>query len=154
MKQWILRLLFAVTSTVVPTKFWMWRMALSIVLIASKYQPANALWQLLFLPTILAGSDLLIPNEYWLPGEVVPVHYDFELVVHMESLTTRGEVKVELVVVKATSSITLHANSSFVKIDHRQVSVESKGLFTIPVKGYKEDGRKSFTPWSWPLRWR
>ena len=43
LKQWILRLLFAVTSSIVPSKGWMWRLALSIVLIASKYQPANAL---------------------------------------------------------------------------------------------------------------
>ena len=66
---------------------------------------------MLFLPTILAGPELLVPNEYWLPGEVVPLHYDFKLVVHMDNLTTRGEVKVEVYVVKATSSITLHALS-------------------------------------------
>ena len=109
----------AVGSSIVLTQFWMQRLlSLSIVLVASKLKPANALWQLLFLPPILAGPELLIPNEYWLPGEVVPVHYDFKLVVHMDNLTTRGEVKVEVEVVKATSSITLHANSSFIKIDH------------------------------------
>ena len=78
----------------------------------------------IFLPPLLAGPDLLVPNEYWLPGEVVPVHYDFKLVVHMGNLTTRGEVRVEVKVVKATSTITLHANSSFVKIDHDKVVVK------------------------------
>ena len=131
---------------------WMWRLTLSIFLFARKHQPANALWQLLFLPTILAGPELLIPNEYWLPSEVVPVHYDFKLVVHMDNLTTRGEVKVEVEVVKATSSITLHANSSFLKIDHEKVAVHALvpeprgqgGEQKIPVKGHKEDGEKEF----------
>ena len=96
----------------------------------------------------------LIPNEYWLPSEVVPMHYDLKLVVHMDNLTTRGEVKVEVYVVKATSSITLHANSSFLKIDHKQVTVEAlvqaprlQGQGPgekIPVKGHKEDGEREF----------
>ena len=50
-----------------------------------------SLWNLFFnFSFVIAGPDLLIPNEYWLPGEVVPVHYDFKLVVHMDNLTTRG----------------------------------------------------------------
>ena len=133
----------------------MWRLTVSFVFVAFKCQlQTNALWQLLFLPPILAGPDLLTPNEYWLPGQVVPVHYDFKLVVHMDNLTTRGEVKVEVEVVKATSSITLHANSSFIKIDHERVAVEAlvlvpelRGLGDdekIPVKGHKEDGEKEF----------
>ena len=141
----------AVGSTIVLTQFWMWRLPLSILLIARNHQPANALWQLLFLPTILAGSENLIPNEYWLPGEVVPVHYDFKLVVHMDNLTTRGEVKVDVEVVKATSRITLHANSSFLKIDHEQVAVHAletellgPGSNEISVEGHKEDGEKEF----------
>ena len=92
-----------------------------------------------------AGPDLLTPNDYWLPGEVVPVHYDFKLVVHMENLTTRGEVKIEMEVVKATSTITLHANSSFIKIDHDSVAVQviDSGM-TIPVLGHNEDGEREF----------
>ena len=122
----------------------MWRHALSILLIA--FHLSHGLWQLLLLaPFVIAGPDLLIPNEYWLPGEVVPVHYDFKLVVHMDNLTTRGDVKVEVEVVKATSSITLHVNSSFIKIDHEQVSVvDGDGDETIPVKRHKEDGEKEF----------
>ena len=133
----------------------MWRLTVSFVFVAFKCQlQTNALWQFLFLPPILAGPDLLTPNEYWLPGQVVPVHYDFKLVVHMDNLTTRGEVKVEVDVVKATSSITLHANSSFLKIDHEKVAVEAlvivpelRGLGgdeKIPVKGHTEDGEKEF----------
>ena len=41
-----------------------------------------------------------------------PVHYDLKLVVHMNNLTTRRKVNVEVQVVKATFNITLHANST------------------------------------------
>ena len=113
-----------------------------------KGQHANALiWQLFCLPVpIQAGPELLTPNEYWLPSEVVPVHYDLELVVHMENLTTRGEVRIKVEVVKDTSTITLHANSSFVKIAHDKVGVEAQ--YTggrgnlVALKGHKEDGEK------------
>ena len=92
-----------------------------------------------------AGTDLLTPNEYWLPGEVVPVHYDFKLVVHMENLTTRGEVKIEVEVVQTSSTITLHANSSFIKINHDNVAVQgTDGGAVIPVIGHKEDKEKEF----------
>ena len=90
-----------------------------------------------------AGTDLLTPNEYWLPGEVVPVHYDFKLVVHMENLTTRGEVKIEVEVVQTSSTITLHANSSFIKINHDNVAVQgTDGGAVIPLIGHKEDKEK------------
>ena len=98
----------------------------------------------IFLPPLLAGPDLLVPNEYWLPGEVVPVHYDFKLVVHMGNLTTRGEVRVEVKVVKATSTITLHANSSFVKIDHDKVVVKGPDDEEVIVNSHKEDREKEF----------
>ena len=92
-----------------------------------------------------AGPDLLTPNEYWLPGQVVPVHYDLKLVVDMEKLKTRGEVKIEVNVVKATSTITLHANSSFVKIDHDNVVVQTAdGDLELLVKGHKVDEEKEF----------
>ena len=92
-----------------------------------------------------AGPDLLTPNEYWLPGEVVPIHYDFQLVVHMENLTTRGEVKIEVEVVQTTSTITLHANSSFVKINHDNVAVQGADGDTVcDVIGRKEDKEKEF----------
>ena len=92
-----------------------------------------------------AGPDLLIPNEYWLPGEVVPVDYDFKLVVHMENLTTRGEVKIGVEVVQTSSTITLHANSSFIKINHDNVAVQgTDGGAEIPVMGHKEDEEKEF----------
>ena len=121
----------------------MWRSAISILFIA--FHLSHGLWQLslLFPIYVIAGPDLLIPNEYWLPSEVVPVHYDLKLVVHMDNLTTRGEVKVEVDVVKATSTITLHANSSFLKIDHKKVAVEAVSI-KIPVNGHKEDGEKEF----------
>ena len=115
-----------------------------------KGQHTNALfWHLFFLPVpIQAGPELLTPNEYWLPSEVVPVHYDLELVVHMENLTTRGEVRIKVEVVKDTSTITLHANSSFVKIAHDKVVVEevkeaqnTEGR-GIALNGHKEDGEK------------
>ena len=100
----------------------------------------------IFLPPLLAGPDLLVPNEYWLPGEVVPVHYDLKLVVHMGNLTTRGEVRVEVEVVKDTSTITLHTNSRFVKIAHDKVVVQEveNSSNIIPLKDYKEDGEKDF----------
>ena len=87
----------------------MWRQGIPVLFIFD----AILCWKqlLLFLPPLLAGPDLLVPNEYWLPGEVVPVHYDFKLVVHMGNLTTMGEVRVEVKVVKATSRITIHANN-------------------------------------------
>ena len=68
----------------------------------------------LLIPSLLAGPDLLVPKEYWLPSEVIliPVHYDLKLVVHMSNLTTRRKVSVQVQVVKATFNITLHANST------------------------------------------
>ena len=98
----------------------------------------------IFLPPLLAGPDLLVPNEYWLPGEVVPVHYDLKLVVHMDNLTTRGEVSVEVQVVKATFNITLHANSTFVRIDHDKVAVKGPDGKEIAVEGHIENKEKEF----------
>ena len=120
----------------------MWRQGIPVLFIFD----AILCWKqlLLFLPPLLAGPDLLVPNEYWLPGEVVPVHYDFKLVVHMGNLTTRGEVRVEVKVVKATSTITLHANSSFVKIDHDKVVVKGPDDEEVIVNSHKEDREKEF----------
>ena len=66
--------------------------------------------------------------------------------VHMGNLTTRGEVRVEVEVVKDTSTITLHANSKFVKIAHDKVVVQEveNSSNIIPLKDYKEDGEKEF----------
>ena len=112
----------------------MWRQGVLVFLIFDVFLCWRPL--LIFLPPLLAGPDLLVPNEYWLPGEVVPVHYDLKLVVHMDNLTTRGEVSVEAEVVKATFNITLHANSSFVKIDHDKVVVKGPDDQEIPVEGH------------------
>ena len=103
-------------------------------------------WKLLLLglPPLLAGPELLEPNDYWLPGEVVPVHYDLKLAVHMDNLTTRGEVVVMVKVVKATSNITLHANSTYVKIDHDKVAVKGPDGKEIAVEGHTEDREKEF----------
>ena len=120
----------------------MWRPGVLVLLIFDVFLCWRQL--LLFLPPLLAEPDLLVPNEYWLPGEVVPVHYDFKLVVHMGNLTTRGEVRVEVKVVKATSRITLHANSSFVKIDHDKVVVKGPDDEEVIVNSHKEDREKEF----------
>ena len=120
----------------------MWKPGAPVLLISDVFLGWRPL--LLFLPPLLAGPDLLVPNEYWLPGEVVLVHYDLKLVVHMDNLTTRGEVSVEVQVVKATVNITLHANSSFVKIDHDKVVVKGANDQEIPVEGHTEDGEKEF----------
>ena len=124
----------------------MWRSCVSFFLIVILIgQRTNALWQLFFLRPIQAGPELLTPNDYWLPGEVVPVDYVLKLVVHMENLTT-WEVRVEVEVVKDTSTITLHANSKFVKIAHDKVvvqEVENRSNI-IPLKDYKEDSEKDF----------
>ena len=66
--------------------------------------------------------------------------------VHMGNLTTRGEVRVEVEVVKDTSTITLHANSKFVKIAHDKVVVQEveNSSNIIPLEDYKEDGEKEF----------
>ena len=120
----------------------MWRQGFLLLI----YCDAFLCWKLLLLglPPLLAGPELLEPNDYWLPGEVVPVHYDLKLVVHMDNLTTRGEVSVKVRVVKATFNITLHANSSFVKIDHDKVVVKGANDQEIPVEGHTEDGEKEF----------
>ena len=120
----------------------MWRQGVPVLLISE----ASLCWRqlLLLIPPLLAGPDLLVPNEYWLPGEVVPVHYDLKLVVHMANLTTRGEVSVEVQVVKATFSITLHANSTFVRIDHDKVAVKGPDGKKIAVEGHTEDREKEF----------
>ena len=120
----------------------MWRQKLPVLIIFDAF-----LWWrqlLLLIPPLLAGPDLLVPNEYWLPGEVVPVHYDLKLVVHMDNLTTRGEVSVEVQVVKATFNITLHANSTFVRIDHDKVAVRGPDGREIAVEGHTEDREKEF----------
>ena len=120
----------------------MWRQKLPVLIIFD----ACLCWRqlLLLIPPLLAGPDLLVPNEYWLPGEVVPVHYDLMLVVHMDNLTTRGEVSVEVQVVKATFNITLHANSTFVRIDHDKVAVKGPDGREIAVEGHTEDREKEF----------
>ena len=120
----------------------MWRQGIPVLFIFD----AILCWKqlLLFLPPLLAGPDLLVPNEYWLPGEVVLVHYDLKLVVHMDNLTTRGEVSVEVQVVKATFNITLHANSTFVRIDHDKVAVKGPDGKEIAVEGHTEDREKEF----------
>ena len=113
----------------------MWKQGVPVFLIFD----ASLCWRqlLLLIPPLLAGPDLLVPNEYWLPGEVVPVHYDLKLVVHMDNLTTRGEVSVEVQVVKATFSITLQSLLSLemfrvVKsISHPvSTSIQCTGIFT------------------------
>ena len=120
----------------------MWRQGVPVLLIFD----ASLCWRQLLplIPPLLAGPDLLVPNEHWLPGDVVPVHYDLKLVVHMANLTTRGEVSVEVEVVKATFSITLHANSTFVKIDHDKVAVKGPDGKEIAVEGHTEDREKEF----------
>ena len=135
------------SGSTVHVHLWMWRSCVSFffIVILSR-QRTNALWQLLFLRPIQAGPELLTPNDYWLPGEVVPVDYVLKLVVHMGNLTTRGEVRVEVEVVKDTSTITLHANSKFVKIAHDKVVVQEveNSSNIIPLKDYKEDDEKEF----------
>ena len=62
------------SGSTVHVHLWMWRSCVSfffIVILSG--QRTNALWQLLFLGSIQAGPKLLTPNDYWLPGEVVPV---------------------------------------------------------------------------------
>ena len=120
----------------------MWRQGFLLLI----YCDAFLCWKLLLLglPPLLAGPELLKPNDYWLPGEVVPVHYDLKLVVHMDNLTTRGEVVVMVKVVKATSNITLHANSTYVKIDHDKVAVKGPNDKEVPVRGHSENGEKEF----------
>ena len=122
----------------------MWRQGFLLLI----YCDAFLCWKLLLLglPPLLAGPELLEPNDYWLPGEVVPVHYDLKLVVHMDNLTTRGEVVVMVKVAKATSNITLHANSTFVKIDHDKVAVKGPNDKKVPVTGHSENVEKEF--WS------
>ena len=131
----------------IHVQLWMWKLWVSFFLVVTlNNQGTNAFWQLLFLRPIQAGPELLTPNDYWLPGEVVPVDYVLKLVVHMGNLTTRGEVRVEVEVVKDTSTITLHANSRFVKIAHDKVvvqEVENRSNI-IPLKDYKEDSEKDF----------
>ena len=125
----------------------MWKLWISFFLVVTlNNQGTIAFWQLLFLRPIQAGPELLTPNDYWLPGEVVPVDYVLKLVVHMGNLTTRGEVRVEVEVVEDTSTITLHANPDFVKIAHDKVVVQEveNSSNIIPLKDYKEDGEKEF----------
>ena len=71
------------SGSTVHVQLWMWRSCVSFFLIVIfSGQHTNALWQLLFLGPIQAGPELLTPNDYWLPGEVVPVDYNLTLVVH------------------------------------------------------------------------
>ena len=94
------------SGSTVHVQLWMWRSCVSFFLIVILIgQRTNALWQLLFLRPIQAGPELLTPNDYWLPGEVVPVDYVLKLVVHMGNLTTRGEVRVEVEVVLCLPSL-------------------------------------------------
>ena len=63
-------------------------------------------------------------SDYRLLGEVIPVSYNLSLFIDMENLTTEGEVRIKLRVMRATSNITLHANQSFLSIKHNEVMVE------------------------------
>ena len=63
-------------------------------------------------------------SDYRLLGEVIPVSYNLSLLIDMEKLTTEGEVRIKLRVMRTTSNITLHANQSFLSIKHNEVMVE------------------------------
>ena len=69
---------------------------------------------LLLIPLSLLDQTVLCPRSIGCLVKLsfFPVHYDLKLVVHMNNLTTRREVSVEVQVVKATFDITLHANST------------------------------------------
>ena len=91
-----------------------------------------------------SGSNVIHPNDFWLPGEVLPVHYNLSLKVNMEDLTTEGKVSILLDVVRPTTQITLHVHPDILKLTHSVPKVEDIGEKRGQLKGLKWMQKSSF----------
>ena len=102
-------------------------------------------YQLHFLDSISASAPNVIhPNDFWLPGEVLPLHYNLSLQVDMEDFTTEGEVSILLDVVRPTKQITLHVHPDIVTVAHNEVKVKDMGGKEWSVEGHAVDAEKQF----------
>ena len=94
---------------------------------------------------IASARQVLHPNEYWLPEDVVPETYSLMLQVNMEKLTTEGKMSILVKVVRPTKQITFHVHPSLVKVKQNEVRVikmsTNKG---VKVESYKENKEKEF----------
>ena len=91
-----------------------------------------------------SGPNVIHPNDFWLPGEVLPLHYNLSLQVNMEDFTTEGEVSILLDVVRPTKQITLHVHPDFLEVTHNEVKVKDMGGKEWSVEGHAVDAEKQF----------
>ena len=103
-------------------------------------------FQLHFPASLLASGpkNVIHPNDFWLPGEVLPVHYNLTLQVNMEDFTTEGEVSILLDVVRPTKQITLHVHPDILTVTHNGVKVKYMEGTEGPVEGHELDAEKQF----------
>ena len=103
-------------------------------------------FKLQFLVPYLVSGETIHPNDFWLPGDVVPVHYDLSLQVNMENFTTEGEVSIEVDVVKNTKQFTLHVHPKIVTVKQSEVKVcQLFGSFAcVSVEDHELDEERQF----------
>ena len=105
------------------------------------------LYQLHFPAALLANNgpkNVIHSNDFWLPGEVLPVHYNLSLQVNMEDFTTEGEVSILLDVVKPTKQITLHVHPDILLVKLDEVKVRDMDGIEGLVQGHELDTEKQF----------
>ena len=94
---------------------------------------------------VASARQVLHPNEYWLPEDVVPETYSLKLLVNMEKLTTEGKMSILVKVVRPTKQITFHVHPSLVKVKQNEVRVVNMSTGRgVKVKRYKENKEKEF----------
>ena len=99
----------------------------------------------LFFFHIGSTRQILHPNEFWLPEDVVPITYSLSLQVNMEKLTTEGRVSILVKVVRPTKQITFHVHPRLVKVKENGVRVVKMSTGRgVKVKRYKQDKAKEF----------
>ena len=100
---------------------------------------------ILFFFDIGLTRQIIHPNEFWLPEDVVPIRYTLSLQVDMEKHTTEGRVSIWLKVVRPTKQITFHVHPRLVRVKEKGVRVIDMGTNRKQtVRKYTQNKTKEF----------
>ena len=100
---------------------------------------------ILFFFDIGLTRQIIHPNEFWLPEDVVPIRYTLSLQVDMEKRTTEGRVSIWLKVVRPTKQITFHVHPRLVRVKEKGVRVIDMGTNRKQtVRKYTQNKTKEF----------
>ena len=107
--------------------------------------PVHITLILFFFFDIGSTRQIIHPNEFWLPEDVVPIRYTLSLQVDMEKHTTEGRVSIWLKVVRPTKQITFHVHPRLVRVKKKGVRVIDMGTNRKQtVRKYTQNKKKEF----------